>query len=101
MTRYLFLCAIDASLLQIVDEKLVPPTGSAPGVGRPGTVPVLAQTWDDELSEGRRMVGGEPTLDEHFFDEFGPNLACAVFEELPVFPLGGEGRIVVGGGSSL
>ena len=57
MARHLFLGAIDAGLLQIVDEKLIPPTGSTSGVGGPWTVPVLAEALCREIQTGGNNAG--------------------------------------------
>ena len=40
----LFLGAVDAGFLEVLYEELIPPSAAAPGVGRPGRIPVFFQT---------------------------------------------------------
>ena len=40
VARDLFLCALDAGLLEVVDEELIAPAAAAAGVGGPGRLPV-------------------------------------------------------------
>ena len=45
MAGDLFLGAVYAVLLEVVDEELVAPATATTGVGRPRGLPVLAETW--------------------------------------------------------
>lgn len=74
MAGDLLLGAVDAVLLEIVDEELVAPAAASARVGGPGRLPVLAEA-----------------LDKDALDVLWPDLAGAVLEELPVLALGGEG----------
>lgn len=68
-----------AGLLEIIDEKLVPPPGPTTRKGRPWRLPVFTET-----------------LDEYFFYVLGPDLACAILEHLVVFALGGDDGLAGG-----
>ena len=45
VARDLFLCALDAGLLEMLDEELVPPATASARIGGPRRLPVFPETW--------------------------------------------------------